>query len=319
MLVKLENGILINPITEQEAIRSSTKRIIYSGIQETLNRNNLDHKQIKQWLHETLKEEKKQEDRRDNAHKETRSLIEKIVFHKILPGNLLSGSTRPKMIEITEPFEMMQTLMTQYMWAQIKITMGERAPEKINPSHFKTGIESQIINIDDINVQMKPNHPAESITFFEMIEFIDLLNDLSKTGDDKTQESLSVYFPGHQKGDLYKLPTDEQWQYVASGGGQHNKSDNYVNLDTRDFAWSEENSNNQTHAVAQKIPLRINDDEFYDMFGNVWERTIDSRGESNVRGGSWDFHSTHIKSAHGRMVDDIKFNNVGFRLVRIRR
>ncbi len=60
-----------------------------------------------------------------------------------------------------------------------------------------------------------------------------------------------------------RLPTESEWEYSALGKLQQPR---YGSLDH--IAWFDGNSNDMTHAVAQKQP---NSYGLFDMLGNVWE------------------------------------------------
>lgn len=66
----------------------------------------------------------------------------------------------------------------------------------------------------------------------------------------------------------YRLPTEAEWEYAASGG---NKSKGYVyagSNDVNEVAWCVENSNDDIHPVGV---LKPNELGLYDMSGNVFE------------------------------------------------
>lgn len=75
-----------------------------------------------------------------------------------------------------------------------------------------------------------------------------------------------------QTGKKYRLPTEAEWEYAASGG---NKSQGYIfpgggSLD--EVAWYKSNSKRSTHKVGTKKPNELG---IYDMAGNVMEMCMD--------------------------------------------
>ena len=205
-------------------------------------------------------------------------LAKKMTFHEVKPGKFRMHYSHVD-TEITQPFEMMATEVTQMMWARLKIAMGEKNLNKINPSYFKTGTDSRTVSIEGIDVEMKPNHPVEQVSYVDIQEFIDGLNRLSNSSDAKTQELLIKLMPGHKKGDHYDLPTQAQWMFVRLDRGHATKT--YFDRDDQaelpNYAWFEINSGDQTHAVATLLPRLIDGKPFYDLEGNVSEWNKDWR------------------------------------------
>jgi formylglycine-generating enzyme required for sulfatase activity len=162
-----------------------------------------------------------------------------------------------------------------------------------NPAHF----------IDN-------ERPVESVSWEDSQTFIKQLNALT--------------------GKNYRLPTEAEWEFAASGGNLINGF-KYSGSDTIDeVAFFSRNSQGQTHQVGQKLPNELG---IYDMSGNVWEWCNDlydiytddsvtnpigsAKGISRVyRGGSW--YNTPVNSRVTRRHHRAalyRANNIGLRLV----
>ncbi len=286
---------------------------------------------------EKIKEKRSKEKLRIDPKKAAR--IFQLRMHKIEPGtfNMLGA---PKPVTLTKAFELAETQTTQMQYARVQVLLGIKDASQINPAHFKTGTDALIVRLKGIEVQMKPEHPIESISYEDITTWIKGLNELSKNGDEKIQLELEEIFPGHKKGKVYDLPTEAQWAYVKQNRGKNNEVhfDRSDDSELGDYAWYDKNSNNQTHQVATKKPRLIDTDgngrikRFYDLEGNVWDLLkdmynnltggtdpVNQQGSSHVkRGGSWLNSSWRL----GTDYRDYKFGNygyetVGFRLSRI--
>ena len=117
--------------------------------------------------------------------------------------------------------------------------------------------------------------------------------------------------------DHYRLPTEAQWEYACRAGSstRYHFGDDAARLG--DYAWYDENSDDQTHPVGQKQP---NAWGLYDMHGNVWEWVQDwyagytanpmtdpigptSGAVRVLRGGFWSDPARFMR-AGGRYADD---------------
>lgn len=130
-------------------------------------------------------------------------------------------------------------------------------------------------------------------------------------------------------GKKFRLPTDIEWEYAATGG---QASQGYLYAGSNEpleVGWFEENSQGKLHPVGQKRPNEL---DIYDMSGNVCEMCNDYIDEGHpesenlpgayrrARGGRWetsgvpirtnkyDYYSDHYSQGFGTRY-------VGFRVV----
>lgn len=160
-----------------------------------------------------------------------------------------------------------------------------------------------------------PNKPVDSVTWFEVQEFINRLNEKAGRA-------------------IYRLPSEAEWEYAARAGttSRFYFGDNALEADS--FAWIGQADGVGAKAVGKKAP---NDWGFYDMVGNVWEwvadcwhdsyhnRPVDSQawqseGECDrrvMRGGGWNTPVERARSAsRGSYSADLNDVTNGFRLAR---
>jgi formylglycine-generating enzyme required for sulfatase activity len=136
-------------------------------------------------------------------------------------------------------------------------------------------------------------------------------------------------------GKNYRLASEAEWEYAARAGTE---SDYYFGNDIErlpEHAWFDENSNETTHTVGQKLPNKFG---LYDMYGNVAEWTDDCWNKNYsdaptdgsawvvgdcsvrvVRGGSWFNKPRSFKSSTRiKFSSEIRYSSrgLGLRVVR---
>ena len=210
-------------------------------------------------------------------------------FVLIEPGTFAMGSARTEAggskTDNERPVHQV-TLTQPFYLGKYEVTQGQWAAVMgSNPSSFSA---------------CGPTCPVDNVSWEDAQAFIAALN---------RQEG----------GDVYRLPTEAEWEYAARGRG---RTGGY---------WCEGNSAGRPHPVGRKPP---NGWGVYDMLGNVWEWTadrygpysagpvIDPRGPSEgtwraKRSGSWDSYARYCR-ATGRAgtVQGLRRSANGFRLAR---
>jgi formylglycine-generating enzyme required for sulfatase activity len=140
------------------------------------------------------------------------------------------------------------------------------------------------------------NCPVEKVSWNDVKVFIQRLS--SKTGKQ------------------YRLPSEAEWEYACSAGGQHE----YCGSDrVDDVAWYSGNSGRTTHPVGSKQPNAYG---LYDMSGNVWEWVEDcydgNCARRVLRGGSWSDAPQGTRAAYRDWgVPAVRNVDGGFRLARM--
>ena len=224
-------------------------------------------------------------------------------------------------VRITRSFYMQRHEVTQGEWQTL---MGN------NPSYFSPSGDGASCGSDC---------PVENVNWWEALAYANALSISEnlqecyilsgcRNSPGNDMECSDVSWNSNCLG--YRLPTEAEWEYAARAG---TRTMFYNGEETPDdIAWYENNSNDQTHLVAQ---LEANSWELYDMSGNVWEWCWDlydvnyynlspvndpmganSSSTRLLRGGAWNRSASLVRSAR-RIINDPDNRNryYGFRLV----
>jgi formylglycine-generating enzyme required for sulfatase activity len=215
-------------------------------------------------------------------------------MHAIPGGEFLMGS--PEKRGYADEYPQHRVTLSAFYIGKYPVTQAQwRAVMRTNPSHFPGN-----------------NHPVDSITWDEAIEFCRRLS--------------------YATNRTYRLPTEAEWEFAcrAGTGTLYNYGDEEELI--LQYAWCLPNSSNHTHPVGEKKP---NGWGLYDTHGNVWEWCQDwyssdyyqyspnvnppgpTKGTSRVlRGGSWYSLPNYCRSAgRSNHQPDLRDPLVGFRVV----
>lgn len=162
------------------------------------------------------------------------------------------------------------------------------------------------------------HHPVECVSWFDAMEFC---------------RRLSALPEAVQRGLVYRLPTEAEWEHACRCGGLAGSQTNHVDGELPDLwyqGWYADNSSRMTHPVGLQ---KRNHWGLYDMRGNVCEWCLDwffayprrsvtdPRGPATgrrrvVRGGCWDDAASACRAgSRNRFVPDLRCPGIGFRVV----
>ena len=193
---------------------------------------------------EAEEKRKADEEARRIAAEEKRKQIEGIAFKMIHVegGTFMMGANEGDSEAFDDERPAHKVMLSSYSIGETAVTQALwEAVMGGNPSYFKGA-----------------DRPVECVSWDDCQEFIRKLNE-------KTNRK-------------FRLPTEAEWEFAARGGnkGKNNNHKYAGNNIIDDVAWYSENSESQTHPVAQKQPNELG---IYDMSGNVWEWCQDRYGK----------------------------------------
>ena len=302
-----ENKSIPNPFAKISV--ESAHSIHASTIQMYLEYAALDKKQINNWARNLLKQKEQAKKVRQDNEKETRTAYTEMKFNFVKGGSFLSAkgvykAETKSLMNIDYDFEMMSTVVTVKMWFDI---MGD-LPKKIKEKSLENGIllssqyDMPITHVSwwsmlvfanrlSKNNNLQPVYDLSGIVFEGKPEdgtFKPITTDKRNSYDtfitkfkeknillDPKEASSETSIAAFSREYGYRLPTHYEEEFVRTDRGRSQGS-YFTGIDEKNIsevAWYRKNAYGSVHPVAQLKALIIDDQLFYDLFGNVYEYT----------------------------------------------
>ena len=193
----------------------------------------------------------------------------------IPPNSFLMGSATNDLLRSVDEGPQTTVILTRGFWiGKFEVTQREYlAIMNTNPSFFPTNLDG----------------PVSSVSWQDATNYCAKLTQL---------ELAAGRIPA---GSAYRLPTEAEWECAARAGTstRYSYGDDPDDTNLGQYAWTTENAGLTVHPVGQKLP---NPWGLYDMYGNVWEWTLDWLGP--LPGGS-------VTDPHGPPA-----NEIGWKVIR---
>ena len=215
-------------------------------------------------------------------------------------------NSKVKKTVIKADFEIAIHLVTQGQWQDL---MGQ------NPSFFSRagGGKDKVKTVSDDDLKQ---FPVDSVSWIDALEFSKKLNEREQG-----------------KGYLYRLPTDEEWEYACRGAATSEEECSYhfyLDKPTNDLSAKQANfdggspfgkgekglSLGRTTKVGSYPPNKLG---LHDMHGNLWHWTDTPEPSSKgLRGGSWFNEGSACRAGfRARFAPSNREDDRGLRIVRV--
>ena len=162
--------ILITDINQQKPITNIFKtsqfnsdQIVFDDIfQQYIDHQDLNKKQLQEWAQRTLSKLRKTKAEKNEVKNNNEKANIKMTFYEIKGGDFLLDDKYPNKVE---SFELMNTPVTQWMWASLQQLMGSNEAHIIWPSDNIGLVKGFPTHLD---------HPVENVTWDACKHFVPL-------------------------------------------------------------------------------------------------------------------------------------------------
>ncbi len=340
MLEKLELGELINPISGKYL--SVAEELHRVQLESYIKDERLQRAVLLDWLKEFVSLDSMNVKERIAVNTAAQEVIFKMQFYPIKAGKFTMGDSRRSRgdfrrknkvaVELTHDFEMTSTPITQYQWAEV---MGNNPSKNWNWRIHET--EVFIFN----GTRVIPNHPVTSVAWVQALEFANRMSELHGLRpvykmnrswiqtEPRVEVSLADPTKSVYEAEGYRLPTEAEQEFVLRDRGRALGHHIFGNEEAElyDYAWLLANSpEDQDLPVADRKPIMIDGNPFYDLYGLVGEWSFDTWNEKSIKGvNPVSFYDGMFKAYRGTEAEaalsyQANFlqgeGHVGFRLVR---
>ena len=353
-----KSTLLTNPVMTDQ---TSAKDIHAEQVNAYLSDSRLQRQELLQKIAEFLETIRKQQNQQRDTSEKTIIAHRDMKMHRIEKGSfrtttLVNHHMKEVEITLTHSFLMMETFVTQKMWAEVF---------KTNPSsHLDTTTAPfpQLVRIDDTDILMLPDHPVNFVSWWSALEFANELSrrhglkpvyilDYRKMKQDTSAKDGTLAALTHKElvkinsptGSIYdtegyRLPTGAEAEFVRSNRGQVHANEYFPGVTKEnigEYAWGKDNTKpiERPQAVADRTAFIIDGNAFYDLYGNLYEfnygtnisetlvdpEAMDTyKGFPNIVGRSFEDDLDRFRAGdlHASMDANAPSKIVGIRLVR---
>ena len=292
-----------NNFLKYQEIVTSEKSVHANLVQDYVDNSDLlDKNAIQQWVGAYLKDQASTQVEKNKVQQETHLPFIPMRFHRIEPGYFKMSrrlkEDKPHYVsysaELTEPFEAMETVVTQWMWYDL---MGEL------PDGLGKNIKDSItIFKNGKSVSFQPDYPITGVTWWSVLEFANRLSrlhglkeaydlsDVQFRKDEKAENGSWFYKSGRLKINApgeniyltegYRLPTEAEQEFMMTDRGRRPNTfafglkreeyDQYICF------FDKAKPMVKVGSAGNFKPFFIDGKPFYDLFGNVaqWSHDI---------------------------------------------